>query len=228
METQVLDKGFVKLVDFLDGDKGIVDAARVSYGGKSKGEEADRKLLTYLLRNKHMSPFEHAVFKFHIKCPIFVARQWFRHRMASYNEISYRYTESKDEFYLPTTWRGQDKKNKQGSIAAPEINQSEAYMVAEFHSTAAFMAYQKLLAMGVAREQARIVLPVNLYTQFYWTVNARSLMNFITLRADAHAQLEIQEYANTLSTMFEAKMPWTFSAFKVVKPAAEVPVEAQS
>ncbi len=107
-EKTVLDKGFVRLVEFMGGDSGVVAAARVSYGGQSKGEEADRKLISYLLKNSHLTPFEHAVFKFHVSCPIFVARQWFRHRFASYNEISYRYTEVQDEFYLPSAWRAQD------------------------------------------------------------------------------------------------------------------------
>ena len=118
VETKVLDKGFVRLIEVMGRDTGVVQAARVSYAGTSKGEEKDRKLINYLLEHQHLTPFEHALFKFHVKCPIFVMRQWIRHRMASYNEISARYTEVKDEFYIPSRWRAQDRKNKQGCFSA--------------------------------------------------------------------------------------------------------------
>jgi thymidylate synthase (FAD) len=211
--VKVLDQGFVRLVDFMGGDQGVVDAARVSYGGVSKGAVADRKLIAYLLTHDHGSPFEHSVFKFHVKAPIFVARQWFRHRMASYNEISFRYTEVKDSFYMPSRWRGQDKKNKQGSTAAVELDQKALHELFKVHVGAALDVYKKMLEMGVAREMARLVLPVNLYTEFYWTVNARSLMNFVSLRADVHAQWEIQQYGEALARAFRETMPWTFEAY---------------
>ena len=209
---KVLDRGFVRLVDFMGGDLAVVQSARVSYAAESKGEEADRKLINYLLKNDHMTPFEQSVFKFHVSCPIFVMRQWIRHRMASYNEISGRYTEVKDEFYIPTVWRGQDLKNKQGSVAANVPNE-ELTRLLDSQVRACYETYQKLLKLGAAREMARMILPLNGYTQFYWTINARSLMNFISLRADAHAQWEIQKYAEALASFFEEKMPWTFSAF---------------
>ena len=208
----VLDRGFVRLVDFMGGDLAVVQSARVSYAAESKGEEADRKLINYLLKNDHMTPFEQSVFKFHVSCPIFVMRQWIRHRMASYNEISGRYTEVKDEFYIPTVWRGQDVKNKQGSVAA-NVPHEELTRLLDSQVRACYETYQKLLKLGVAREMARMILPLNGYTQFYWTINARSLMNFISLRADIHAQWEIQKYAEALASFFEGKMPWTFSAF---------------
>ncbi len=208
----VLDRGFVRLVDFMGGDLAVVQSARVSYAAESKGEEADRKLINYLLKNDHMTPFEQSVFKFHVSCPIFVMRQWIRHRMASYNEISGRYTEVKDEFYIPTVWRGQDMKNKQGSVSANVPNE-ELTRLLDSQVRACYETYQKLLKLGAAREMARMILPLNGYTQFYWTINARSLMNFVSLRADAHAQWEIQKYAEALASFFEAKMPWTFSAF---------------
>ena len=193
---------------------GIVASARVSYaGGASKGEEKDRKLITYLLKHDHTSPFEQAVFKFHVKCPIFVARQWFRHRIASYNEISYRYTEVKDEFYIPTAWRAQDIKNKQGSVSTPKLDHAALTAVYQSQIDSSKEAYNKLLAAGVAREMARMVLPVGLYTEFYWTINARSLMNFIQLRADVHAQWEIQQFAEALADVFAEKMPWAWAAF---------------
>lgn len=209
----VLDKGFIRLVEFMGGDQGVVDSARVSYGGKSKGAEQDRKLIVYLLKHSHMTPFEHSVFKFHVSCPIFVMRQWIRHRMASYNEISARYTEMKDEFYIPSAWRAQDLKNKQGSVKTPELDHHA--MTARFKAQveASLKCYRELLSAGAAREMARMILPVNLYTQFYWTINARSLMNFIILRADAHAQWEIQQYAQVLARFFAQKMPWTWEAF---------------
>jgi thymidylate synthase (FAD) len=209
----VLDKGFVRLVDFMGGDQGVVDAARVSYGGVSKGPEADKKLISYLLKHSHLTPFEHAVFKFHVRAPIFVARQWFRHRFAAYNEISFRYTEVKDDFYMPGVWRGQDKKNKQGSAPAAALDQQALRALFQTQVESALAAYQTMIERGVAREMARMVLPVNLYTEFYWTVNARSLMNFVSLRADAHAQWEIQQYGEALARAFREGMPWTYEAF---------------
>jgi thymidylate synthase (FAD) len=208
-----LDKGFVRLVDFMGGDQGVVDAARVSYGGKSKGEEADRKLIAYLLKHKHETPFEHSFFKFHVKTPIFVMRQWIRHRMASYNEISARYTEVKDEFYVPSKWRAQDLKNKQGSVAAPTLDHAALTEAFDKQIKAAMACYKDMLSKGVAREMARMILPVNSYTEFYWTINARALMNFVTLRADAHAQWEIQQYGEAVAQFFKQKMPWTYEAF---------------
>ena len=211
--VKVLDKGFVRLVDFMGGDQGVVDAARVSYGGASKGAEADKKLISYLLKHSHLTPFEHAVFKFHVSAPIFVARQWFRHRFAAYNEISFRYTEVKDYFYMPASWRGQDKKNKQGSMASVELDQAALHALFAKQVEAALAAYKSMIDMGAAREMARMVLPVNLYTEFYWTVNARSLMNFVALRADGHAQWEIQQYGEALARAFGRNMPWTYEAF---------------
>lgn len=209
----VLDKGFVRLVDFMGGDQSVVEAARVSYASGSKGEIADKKLIHYLLKHDHMTPFEQSVFKFHVSCPIFVMRQWIRHRMASYNEISGRYTEVKDEFYIPGVWRAQDVKNRQGSVSAENIDCAELTRVFEEQTRACYETYQRLLKMGAAREMARMILPLNGYTQFYWTINARSLMNFTALRADAHAQWEIQKYAEVVAAIFKDKMPWTFSAF---------------
>ncbi|MEK7389262.1 MAG: FAD-dependent thymidylate synthase [Elusimicrobiota bacterium] len=211
--VRVLDKGFVRLVDFMGGDQGVVDAARVSYGGTSKGPEADKKLISYLLKHSHMTPFEHAVFKYHVSAPIFVARQWFRHRFAAYNEISFRYTEVKDYFYMPSIWRCQDKKNKQGSTATAALDHDALNAMFQSQIDAALNTYKKMLSLGVAREMARMVLPVNLYTEFYWTVNARSLMNFVSLRADAHAQWEIQQYGEALARSFKELMPWTYEAF---------------
>ena len=211
--SRVLDKGFVKLIDFMGGDQRAVDSARVSFGSVSKGEAADRKLLEYLLEHGHFSPFEHSVFQFHIKCPIFVARQWMRHRIASYNEISARYTEVHDEFYFPAEFRAQDRSNRQGSLPSANLDQKKMLELYDKAVKASYAAYQELLDAGAAREMARMVLPVAQYTQFHWTINARSLLNFISLRADDHAQWEIRRYAEAIQEMFRARMPWTWEAW---------------
>ncbi|MDZ7373056.1 MAG: FAD-dependent thymidylate synthase [candidate division KSB1 bacterium] len=211
-EIQVLDRGFVRLVDFMGGDEAVVQAARVSTGQGSKGPERDRALIDYLLSHRHETPFEHSVFKFHVRCPIFVARQWFRHRMASYNEVSGRYTELKDEFHLPSVLRTQVSKDYRYE-PLPEEKVAPLLRKISEHYESSYRLYQELLEAGVAREQARIVLPLALYTEFYWTVNARSLMNFLSLRAEAHAQEEIRAYANAILEIFRQKMPWTYEAF---------------
>lgn len=213
MEIKILDRGFIKLVDFMGGDIAVVQAARVSYGQGSKGEEKDKKLINFLLANHHETPFEHAVFKFHVNCPIFVARQWFRHRMASYNEISGRYTELTEEFYLPEKFRAQKDPNYEYVDLDDSVTDELRAKIRQSYDQA-FDLYQTLLSQGVARELARIVLPLALYTQFYWSINARALMNFLSLRAEEHAQYEIRQYALAILSIFEAKMPWTCAAFK--------------
>lgn len=212
----VLDEGFVRLVDFMGGDLAVVQGARVSFGQEAKGDERDRKLLNYLMKHEHGTPFEMAVFKFHVKAPIFVARQWFRHRIGSYNEISYRYVEVKDEFYIPKELRAQDTKNKQASFLGSftlEQNEHGRRLIQAAHNSA-YEKYQELLNLGVAREVARIVLPVSMYTQFYVAYNARSLMNFVRLRTGSGAQYEIREYADALNQIFKRTMPWTHQAFE--------------
>lgn len=213
---KVLDKGFVKLIDFIGGDDRAVLAARVSFDMTLKGEERDKKLIEYLLKHQHFTPFEHCVFQFHIKCPIFVARQWMRHRWGSYNEVSARYTEVKDEFYIPERFRIQDTKNKQGSVISENIDNEKLLEIYRKSIEESYRTYEQLLNSGVAREMARMVLPVSQYTQFYWTVNARSLMNFLQLRTDSHAQYEIREYANIIAGIFSEKMPWTWEFFKKI------------
>ncbi len=211
--NKVLDNGFIKLIAFMGGDQNAVDSARVSFGSVSKGEAADRKLIEYLLEHGHFSPFEHSVFQFHVKCPIFVARQWMRHRIASYNEISARYTEVHDEFYFPAEFRAQDRSNRQGSLPSASLDQPKMKAIYEKAIKASYAAYKELIDAGAAREMARLVLPVAQYTQFHWTINARSLLNFIALRADAHAQYEIRQYADAIQGMFREKMPWTWEAY---------------
>jgi thymidylate synthase (FAD) len=219
---KVLDKGFVRLVDFMGGDQRAVESARVTFGSLSKGETKDKKLVEYLLAHAHHSPFEHSVFQFHIKLPIFVARQWMRHRMASYNEISARYTEVTEEFYIPAEFRVQDKINRQGSLKSGALDNAALLEIYRKSLEGSYAAYRALIESGVAREMARMVLPVAQYTQFHWTVNARSLMNFLSLRMDPHAQLEIREYARVIAEIFKARMPWTWEAFSKTagRPAA--------
>jgi thymidylate synthase (FAD) len=211
---RVLDSGFVRLENFSGGgDASVVRAARVSYGSESVSEEKDKKLIAYMLKHRHGTPFEHNSFTFHVKAPIFVFRQWHRTRIGvSYNEVSARYSEMKDDFYLPTVWRAQDTKNKQGSVAAALPHQ-DCERIASEASAHAMQAYRDLLKNGVAREMARMVLPVSLYSEMYFTVNARALMFFIGLRSDAHAQWETQQYSNALAHYFRIAMPWTYEAF---------------
>ena len=213
---KVLDNGFIKLIDFMGGYQNAVDSARVSLGSVSKGEAADRKLIAYLLEHGHFSPFEHSVFQFHVKCPIFVARQWMRHRIASYNEISARYTEVHDEFYYPEAFRAQDRSNRQGSLPSAALDQAKMKAIYDKALKASYASYKELLDAGAAREMARMVLPVSQYTQFHWTINARSLLNFISLRADSHAQYEIRQYAEAILEIFSRKMPWTWEAYKKI------------
>lgn len=211
--AMILDKGFANLLSVDGTDTTIVQAARVSYGQESKGPAQDRKLINYLMAHDHGSPFEHVTFRFHVKCPIFVARQWFRHRIGSFNEISGRYTEVKDEFYIPPTWRAQDTKNKQGSVAA-RLNNEVLTACLQSGCEESYARYQRMIQMGVAREMARMILPLNTYTEFHWAVNARSLMNFLRLRGDSHSQYEIREYAVHIQTIFKDKLPWTSEAFE--------------
>lgn len=219
-EIAVLDHGFVRLIDFMGGDMAVVEAARVSFGRGATDPERDHKLLDFLLANRHETPFEHSVFKFHIKCPIFVARQWFRHRIASYNEISGRYARMKEEFCLPARLRTQKARNYRYDLLAEEENAELQGRITALYQQA-YALYQELLERGVAREHARIVLPLSLYTEFYWTINARALMNFLSLRAEAHAQEEIRLYADAISQIFAEKMPWTREAFLKYQVAGE-------
>ena len=193
---KVLDKGFVTLVDMMGDDRSAVRAARVSHGKDISTDEKDRKLIDYLMEHGHLSPFEHITFTFHVKAPIFVVRQWFRHRIGmSPNEISRRYTSKNvNEFYIPDHIRVQDTKNKQSSnVYFDEQLKEETLELIEEVYKKSYEAYEKLINMGVAREMARIILPVGEYTEFYLTTNARALMHFLDLRASSHAQWEIQE-----------------------------------
>lgn len=200
MTVNVLDKGFVRLVDKMGDDYRILEAARISTGSApKKGDEKDRKLIHYLYRNNHLSPFEQAVFTFHVKMPIFIARQWMRHRTFSFNEFSARYAQMPEEFYLPKKLSNQDKKNHQSSSSPLDEKLNES-LLSEFEESCkkSFETYRHFLAQGISREQARMVLPVNLYTQVYMTVNLRNLFHFLKLRLHNHAQWEIRQYASAI------------------------------
>lgn len=212
MQKYVLDHGFVRLVDHMprqDLDTSIVQAARVSYGDGTKTARGDRGLLRYLLRHWHTTPFEMVEFKFHIKMPIYIARQHFRHRTASVNELSARYSVVPKEYYDPTLFRGQSVVNHQGSEGIVEVNGVETTQALE----QAFGVYDQLLERGVCREQARGVLPQSTYTEFYWKINLHNLMHYLQLRLDHHAQQEIREYAEVIYNLIEPLVPITMQAF---------------
>lgn len=210
--------GYVRYIDHLGTDQRIVEAARVSYGGASKGEETDRKLLEYLFKNRHTSPFEQCNITFNIKMPIFLMRQFVRHRTFRLNEWSGRYSELKDQTYMPATWRKQDDKNKQGSVETQEIDQVKTSILAQSAYNYSYSIYQDLLKIGVAKEQARMVLPVGIYTEIYVNCDLHNLIHFFNLRTDPHAQKEIQDVAWAMLTIAEKLFPWTIALFDKYKP----------
>ena len=213
----VLDKGFVRLVDYMGGDSRIVAAARVSYGAGTKTAREDCALIEYLLRNGHTSPFEQVVLTFHCKLPIFVARQWIRHRTARVNELSGRYSVMRDEFYLPADERVQfqSEESKQGSAEPmPEAFAHDVVERLQSEQQALYLTYEGLLSAGVARELARINLPLSLYTEWYWQIDLHNLFHFLRLRLDPHAQHEIREYAKGLARCAQAVAPLAYGAFE--------------
>lgn len=209
----VLDHGYVRYIDHMGNDQRVLEAARISYRSPSKGEEQDKRLLAYLYKNKHTSPFEMVKVTLNIKLPIFVMRQYVRHRMQNLNEVSARYTELPNEFYLPEKWRAQDAKNKQGSVVA-DLNHTALTARLRQASQMAYDDYQWLLANGAAREMARMVLPVNIYTEIYACWDLKNLLHFITLREDSHAQAEIQEYGKAIKAIVAEIAPWTIEAYE--------------
>ncbi|HUI92186.1 MAG TPA: FAD-dependent thymidylate synthase [Chitinivibrionales bacterium] len=215
---KVLDKGFVRLVDYLGNDSRIVQAARVSYGKGTKTYREDKGLINYLLRNDHTSPFEQVVFTFHVKLPIFVARQWIRHRTARLNEISGRYSVMKNEFYMPSTAdiAFQSENNKQGraTTAVPAALRKKVLTILKKYQNELYGAYESLLENNIARELARINLPLSLYTEWYWQIDLHNLFRFIMLRLDAHAQMEIRQYAAVLLKIGKKVCPVAFEAFE--------------
>jgi thymidylate synthase (FAD) len=217
-EFPVLDKGFVRLVDYMGGDERVVQSARVSYGEGTKSYREDAGLIDYLLRNSHTSPFEQVVLTFHVKLPIFVARQWVRHRTARLNEISGRYSILKDDLYVPEAGDValQSTDNKQGRAAQALDPESAEKIRAAFAEgqKAAYAAYSSLVEKGIARELARINLPLSFYTEWYWQIDLHNLFNFLRLRLDAHAQKEIRLYAQVLFDIAKKVSPLCCESFE--------------
>jgi len=219
-EFQVLDHGFIRVVDFMGDDLSVVQAARVSTGTGTKGDEKDRKLLNYLMKHQHTSPFEQCEIKLHVKLPIFVARQWIRHRTGHVNEFSARYSEigENHNFYIPSSERilGQDKMNKQRSAGEINITTKENYRKeVKYITDTAYQSYNYAISKGISRELARIILPVNMYTEWYWKQDLHNLLHFLRLRMAEDAQWEIRQYANVIGNEIVANwVPWTWEAFK--------------
>jgi thymidylate synthase (FAD) len=216
-EYKVLDKGFIRLVDYMGNDSRIVQSARVSYGEGTKSYREDAALIDYLLRNGHTSPFEQVVFTFHCKMPLFVARQWIRHRTARVNEISGRYSIMREEFYQPQLEdiAKQSANNKQGR--GEPLAAAEAEAVArslEAQQRQAYEEYKKIIDAGVAKELARMNLPLSLYTEWYWQIDLNNLFHFLKLRLDAHAQMEIRRYAEVLLQIAGRVVPAAVKSFK--------------
>ena len=214
----VLNEGFVRLVDYMGGDDRIVQSARVSYGQGTKTVREDQGLIHYLMRNQHTSPFEQVILTFHVKVPIFIARQWVRHRTARMNELSGRYSVMKEEFFVPDMGeiRYQDQVNRQGSSdqQVPEHVQEAVIASLVSGQQAAFSDYQKLIDDGIARELARINLPLSAYTEFYWQIDLNNLFHFLQLRLHSHAQKVIRDYASVLAQAAKAVAPIAYQAFE--------------
>ena len=241
-EFKCLDHGFVRAVDYMGDDQAIVQAARVSYGSGTKATSEDRGLIRYLMRHHHSTPFEMCEIKLHVKLPVFVARQWIRHRTANVNEYSARYSVMDNEFYIPEVEDilPQSQTNKQGRGGAlPDAMRDAMQETIRHMSQGSYQVYTELMhgwpwidsigqpidqehdeavpheeGLGMARELARMVLPVNIYTQWYWKVDLHNLFHFLKLRADPHAQKEIRVYANAICEIVEAWCPLAYEAFE--------------
>jgi thymidylate synthase (FAD) len=214
---RVLDHGFVRLDDAMADDLSVVNGARVSFARhKDELDDSDQGLIRFLMRERHGTPFEHNAFRFHVRCPIFVAREWFRHRVGSFNEFSLRYARATEDFYVPEPEDVRTQIGKPGAYSFEPVSDELAETTREELRAvyeAAYRTYEQLVEQGVARELARSVLPVGAYTEFYWTVNARSLMNFLSLRNSETAQREIRRYAEACERFLEEQMPVTYAAF---------------
>ncbi len=238
---KVLDKGFIRVVDYMGNDDAIVQAARVSYGKGTKKKSQDEGLIRYLLRHRHTTPFEMCEIKLHVKLPIFIARQWIRHRTANVNEYSARYSILEDEFYIPKkkSLGSQSSTNKQGR--GSEINISLANKIVSILEEDSKKSYENYLWMlnekdskqfdqnrnSLSRELARINLTLNTYTEWYWKIDLHNFMHFLSLRADKHSQYEIWEYANTMLKILKKWVPMTYKAFESYRlNSAELSQEA--
>jgi thymidylate synthase (FAD) len=223
MTISCLDKGFVDLVDVMpsdkEGDRAICQMARVSRGRgeETKSREDDRVLIRYLMRHRHTTPFEGVEFKFHCKMPIFVARQWIRHRTANVNEISGRYSVLKDDFYIPTPLevRKQDPGERQKTEENVEEGVGKRFgEFLEQYCAVSYDWYKKCLGAGICREQARMILPLNLYTEWYWKIDLHNLLHFLALRCDKHAQYEIRVYGEAILGLIKPIVPMAVEAWE--------------
>lgn len=217
---QVLDHGFVRVVDYMGDDAAICQAARVSYGRGTKSVQNDEGLIRYLMRHWHSTPFEMCEIKLHVKLPVFVARQWIRHRTANVNEYSARYSILDREFYIPAPDHvaAQSEINNQGRGAALEGEEAARVLeILKSDSNRAYDNYESMISQddqqGLARELARMNLPANIYTQWYWKVDLHNLFHFLRLRADSHAQYEIRVYADAICDMVADWVPFAYRAF---------------
>jgi thymidylate synthase (FAD) len=214
----VLDHGFVRVIDYMGTDASIVQAARVSYGAGTKKISEDKGLINYLMRHNHTTPFEMCEIKLHLKMPIFVARQWVRHRTASMNEYSARYSVLSNEFYIPdiSQLAEQSETDKQGK-SSDEFSKDRADEVLKILAQSGCDAYEKYSRMinelSLVRELARTVLPLGIYTEMYWKIDLHNLMHFLKLRADSHAQYEIRCYAEVILEILKKWLPYTYDAF---------------
>lgn len=212
-----MEFGFVRLDSSMADDLSVVNSARVSFAqSSSELDEKAKGLINFLMRERHGTPFEHNSFRFHIKCPIFVAREWFRHRIGSFNEFSARYSLVQDEFFVPAKENVRTQTGKPGAYTFEGVDDKiaeETIRLIENINKQCYSAYQNLVSNGVAKELARTVLPVGMYTQFYWTVNARALMNFLSLRNHQSAQLDIRLYAEKVEEIFSKQMPVTYDSW---------------
>ena len=229
LKKEVLDKGFIEVIDKLGSDLTVVNSARVSFGKrKEKFDDSDRKLVKFLAKNKHWSPFRHLMVQFHVKAPEFVMRQWYKHVVGietsssssakdhAWNEISGRYVPVND-FYIPANWRMQSADNKQASEGSIE-DQGPANNIFNLVMGEILNSYDKLLELGVAKEQARMILPLNQYTEVYWTASFQAIMNFIDLRDESTAQWEIQQYAKAMKELMFDIYPETVKVwFEVIE-----------
>ena len=226
----VLDHGFIRVIDYMGDDNAIVQAARVSYGKGTKQLNQDKALINYLMRHRHTTPFEMCDIKLHIKLPIFVARQWIRHRTASVNEYSARYSILGNEFYIPEKCNlaAQSKTNKQGRSTEeiPELVANKVLSILKDDATRVYQHYTEMMNedengniidennIGITRELARINLTLNYYTEWYWKINLHNLLHFLALRSDPHAQYEIRVYADIMLDIVKAWVPFVYEAFE--------------
>jgi thymidylate synthase (FAD) len=224
-EIRLLDHGYIRLDDHMGSDKKVAAKARVSHAQDDQAgidSERDAKLIRYLLRNRHTSPFEHVVFTFEVQAPIFILRQWHRHRTQSYSEVSARYTEVDEHFFVPdpATIGSQSRSNKQArDISHDNQNAKEAAKLIEWGNQSSYMKYKEMLNLGIPREVARVVLPQSMYSRMYTTVDLHNLFHFIGLRDHPHAQYEIRVYAQAMLDLIRPIVPICVQVFEEMRNA---------